>query len=93
MRKVSYENHRVTVYPESPWIATNEETRLRHLRELCADIAKEVRRHIDHVGVVLVEFDTVKTCEHCGSAWTEDSAEYNGGCCDKDEAAKPEDNP
>jgi hypothetical protein len=29
-------------------------------------------------------------CEHCGSGWTEDSHEYNGGCCDEDEKNNPE---
>lgn len=27
-------------------------------------------------------------CEHCGSRWTEDSQDYNGGCCDADQAAE-----
>lgn len=88
-KKVAYENFRVSVYPDSPWIARDEATRLRHERELCDEIKKEVRRHINNIGVVSVDFDTVKTCEHCGSAWTEESNAYNGGCCDKDEAANP----
>lgn len=29
-------------------------------------------------------------CEHCRWRWTEDSADYNGGCCGKDEANSPE---
>jgi hypothetical protein len=29
-------------------------------------------------------------CEHCGSHWTESSPEYNGGCCDADEANNAE---
>lgn len=28
-------------------------------------------------------------CEHCRYRWTEDSADYNGGCCGKDEANSP----
>lgn len=53
----------------------------------CEEIANDVRRHADNVGYVSVEFDQEPVCEHCGHQWTEESADYNGGCCSKDEAA------
>jgi hypothetical protein len=44
-----------------------------------------VRDHRSQDAVSLsVIRDTEDQCEHCGSAWTEASATYNGGCCQKD---------
>jgi len=56
----------------------------------CAEIASEIKRHVDNVGYVNIEFDQERVCEHCGSVWTEVSQVYNGGCCSKDEANGPE---
>jgi len=77
-RKIERENYRVEVYPKGP-VAYDLDT--------CHDIAKQIRRHIDDVGIISVVFDTVATCEHCGYKWTELSNSYNGGCCEKDEEA------
>lgn len=54
----------------------------------CNEIADQIKRHVDSVGRVSVEFDQERECEHCGWRWTEDSATYNGGCCDADENGK-----
>lgn len=56
----------------------------------CNEIAADIRRHVDNVSRVSVEWDQEAVCEHCGSRWTEDSTMYNGGCCGKDEANNPE---
>lgn len=61
--------------------------RERDIEDRCDEIAAEVKRHVNNVRSVCVEFDQEMVCEHCGSTWTEDNPEYNGGCCDKDEAA------
>ena len=55
----------------------------------CEGIAKDVRRHVDDVARAFVVDETEDACEFCGSKWTEDSASYNGGCCDKDEENNP----
>ncbi len=60
------------------------------MQERCKEIADQVRRHADNVAYVAVECDQMDVCQHCGSRWTEASPEYNGGCCDKDEATNPE---
>lgn len=54
------------------------------------EIMQDVKRHVDNVGHVSIDFDQNDVCEHCGSDWTEKSTEYNGGCCDADQAAEDE---
>lgn len=59
-------------------------------QERCEEIAAEIKRHVDNVRYVSVEYDQETVCEYCGSRWTEKSSTYNGGCCDEDEAHNPE---
>lgn len=67
-------------------------------RALCEAIADQIRRHVDDLPSrfrngdrgVSVTWDTEKVCEHCGSRWTEDSPDYNGGCCYEDEKNNPD---
>ena len=73
---------RVTVYPrDSSWCPLDE----GQMRDRCERIAAEVKRHVDDVHSAHVEFDQQEVCEHCGYPWTEVSADYNGGCCEKDQ--------
>ena len=58
--------------------------------DACEGVAAQIRRHVDGLGSVRVMWDTAGTCEHCGAQWTEDSPDYNGGCCDADEDNNPE---
>ena len=51
------------------------------------EVMADVKRHVDNVGRAYVEFDQEHVCEHCGASWTEDSPDYNGGCCSDDQAA------
>jgi len=51
----------------------------------CEEIVSDVKRHVDNVHSAYVQYDQDHVCEHCGSAWTEASNTYNGGCCAKDE--------
>lgn len=32
-----------------------------------------------------------ENCEYCGTPWHEDSDQYNGGCCIRDELHAPDD--
>lgn len=59
------------------------------MQERCEGIAAEIKRHVDNVGAVGIEWDEQEICEHCGAQWTEQSADYNGGCCTKDEESSP----
>lgn len=61
----------------------------RDEQERCNEIANAIKRHVDNVYSAEVKFDKGYVCGHCGKDWTEDSTEYNGGCCDADEANNP----
>lgn len=54
----------------------------------CRAIADQIKRHCDDVGDVDIIYDTPCVCSHCGCKWTEDSPDYNGGCCEKDQDAE-----
>lgn len=94
------ENFRVVIYPRGlgnfGFMSVGDRTVTggdpaiseRMYRDRCNDIAEQVRRHVDEVGSVDVEFDTQDVCEHCGREWTESSPAYNGGCCDQDQSAE-----
>ena len=60
----------------------------REQEDRANEIAADVRRHVGNVGDVSVEYDQPPVCEHCGADWTETTADYNGGCCGKDEDAE-----
>lgn len=95
-RKTIRENFRVEVVPRSvgdfgyvsvSGLAPRKE---EEAISACEEIAEQIRRHVDGLPSwrdrgVSVEWDSKPVCEHCGSAWTEDSETYNGGCCSKDE--------
>jgi hypothetical protein len=98
-KKVEQTNFRVVIEPRGlgnfgqismpdRLICPDKDHRLRQYRERCDEIAADVKRHVDNVGHVYVDFDTEGECEHCGSRWTEDSDQYNGGCCEKDQVAQ-----
>ena len=84
-------NLRVEVYPSAPWhFGRWVDTRTPEQEEqLCQDIAKNIKRHVDNVEQARVIWDTEETCEFCGCQWGEESDNYNGGCCDKDEETAP----
>jgi len=60
---------------------------------ICKEIARQIEMHVSRFdydrGEIRVTYDTTPVCSHCGDKWTEDSATYNGGCCDADEANAP----
>lgn len=62
----------------------------RDMQDRCSEIAADIKRHVDNVGSVSIEFDRSHVCEHCGWVWTEEGSDYNGGCCEKDQAAEDE---
>ena len=65
------ENYRVVITP-SGWgyiIAPDDPTRNSQLKEICADIVKDVKHHIDNIENVLIKWDTVETCSFCGGGW------------------------
>ena len=67
---------------------SNDEMRA-DLERLATAIRKRVDKFEDERGDVFVEIEREAVCSHCGNCWTEDSTEYNGGCCDADEKHNP----
>lgn len=61
--------------------------------ERCEEIIEQVKRHVDNVGYVGVEFDSEEQCPFCGYNW-EAACDGTGapGCCQKaiDEYEKSE---
>lgn len=90
-RKERVENWRIEVTPTSlsnffsDSHFGNEPTIAARYKDKCLEMESAIRRHVDHVALVETKFDRVLLCEFCGKSWTEDSATYNGGCCDQDQ--------
>lgn len=78
-------NYRVVIEPQD---LSNIERRFhkdpesveKSIKNRCNDIAESIKRHVDNIDRVDIEFDTDETCSHCGLEWCED---YNGlpTCC------------
>lgn len=88
------ENYRVVVEPDLRYLGSyiTRDPEGLPLR-LTNDVAKEIKRHVDGIRDINVEFDTNKYCKSCGYDWTEQSPLYNGGCCAEDEKNNPETSP
>ena len=84
MKKIQKTNYRVEIYPRTSvyGITVAEE------EDVCKAIVSDVKRHVNDVQTALIVCDNDPVCEHCGSRWTEDDDNYNGGCCKKDEEAE-----
>lgn len=85
------DNFRVVIDPVRamrPFGLTTQATWESRMQDACEDIVADIRRHVDDVGYVQIVCDQEQVCEHCGYRWSEESKDYNGGCCEKDEAAE-----
>ena len=66
---------------------TKENIMVRRWCDAASELEKLIARRMDDLKV---SDRTYKyTCSFCGSHWTEESNEYNGGCCDEDEKTNP----
>lgn len=66
------------------------EAEARDAREDFADLLNGLKAFTKRSFDVESRLERTAVCEHCGYAWTEKGADYNGGCCGKDEANNPE---
>ncbi len=92
-RKVidTYPELRVTLGPA--WAFQSRWDRPRSIREaddFWALVKRHVLPHFDGLAEVDTHMVEEAVCQHCNWRWTEDSPEYNGGCCAMDEANNPE---
>ena len=89
-QKKELENFRVVVRPKDPgdfgMLRIGGCTRTTEQeRDECLRIIAEIKRHVNDIDSAVIEYDTKLTCEHCAYQWTEDSKDYNGGCCQHDQ--------
>lgn len=80
MKQISKSNPRVEVYPKTTAFGFT----VSDANETCYQIEADIKRHVNDVLSVTIVHDINATCSHCGAQWTDDSSEFNGGCCDKD---------
>ncbi len=78
-KKTKSENWRVTINPDDKYCHYWKD---KEYREACGEIISQVKRHVDGIGWMGVERDTVEVCEHCGHGWELD-AEGWPTCCQK----------
>lgn len=75
---------RVDLQPSWIFREKDVEERLKDATRQCQEISAGIRRHIDDVEGAYIQIDREYECSYCGCEWTEDSSEFNGGCCDED---------
>lgn len=61
-------NFRVVVEPKTHVYGI----KLSYVEQDCKEMADQIKRHVDNVSSVSVDFDTNVTCSHCGYGWEED---------------------
>ena len=85
---------RIEISPDlgrfSSLIYNTKERRIAALEDAAADMLEQIKRHVDGAKWAEIVKDRAIVCEHCCAAWTEEG-DYNGGCCDADEANNPAD--
>lgn len=61
------------VEPQEPWWIGKhtDQQRENEYEAACAELATQIRRHVDGVGHVRVMWDSKVECSHCGSNWEE----------------------
>ncbi|MHA1916271.1 MAG: hypothetical protein ACW97V_18120 [Promethearchaeota archaeon] len=64
------------------WLYPEQKDREKEYENRCNEIIEQVKRHVDNIGAVHIDFDSEYSCEYCGSTWEEDE---NGMpmCCDE----------
>lgn len=81
MKQVKTKNYRVVVEPRMYTYIRRYLTEEQY-RRVCNEIIEQIKRHVDDVLDVQIEFDSEYTCEYCENTWEEDE---NGEpmCCGK----------
>lgn len=82
MKIVEKSNYRIVVEPITHifGISLGVETIQRDLMEM----QSEIKRHVDNVDRVYIDFDTLETCSHCGLRWElsedDEDPDFPKGC-------------
>lgn len=85
MKKIIKENVRVEVTPKY-YLRVSLKNNIRD----CEDMVSQIKKHVDGVGFCEVVWDSIETCEFCGTEWevNEDPNDPDVGlgeplCCTK----------
>ena len=82
MKVVTKSNYRIVVEPKTRifGIELSEETQRRDLKEM----EEQIKRNVDNIGYISVQYDTDETCSHCGLTWQlsedDNDKEFPKGC-------------
>ena len=78
MKIVQQLNHRVCV---EPWVIGKYDA--NYAQRKADEMMAEIKRHVDNIGNIWVEVDTVISCSHCGYNWEVDEETKEPLCCQK----------
>ena len=82
MKVVKKSNYRIVVEPVTHvfGIELSEETQRRDLKEM----QEQIKRHVDNIRDINIEYDIDETCSYCGLTWElsedEDDKDFPKGC-------------
>lgn len=80
MKLTRKENMRVTVEPDLRYTRNPKE---EYVKNICETIKQQITRHVDEIGNIYIEWDTLVECEHCGCGWETDPEDGCPVCCNK----------
>ena len=70
MKVVNKINWKVVVEPSQSFsLGKTNEAHSKELQRDCETIVKEIKRHIDNIQSVTVEYDTEELCSFCNERW------------------------
>lgn len=69
MKKTIRDEYRLELYPDTRYTRASQLANHDHMRQLLADIERQVERHVDGVWQIVLKWDIREECSHCGYAW------------------------
>jgi len=84
MKTVNIDDVYVRLQVRHPYMSDKQKAIAQKVRD-AEHVVEQIKRHVDDVFDVEVVREYKGTCSHCGSRWTEDDPNYNGGCCHEDQ--------
>lgn len=57
--------------------------KLSSIESDCKYMVDQIKRHIDNVDTVTIDYDTREVCSHCGYEWETDPENGEPICCEK----------
>lgn len=78
-------NYRVVVEPKTGphYFSRTQESILAEEKSACEEMVEQIKRHVDMVGRIDVEYDTEEICSYCKLQWEVDEQTGEPQCCTK----------